>query len=114
MMHHPTIPPVDGVLQRAPTFERIALACAVVGCVGTVLRARWSALASAVAALALFGATVELLIAPGWDSIGSSYRLKWQVWMMGGVASAAMATAVAAVLGWRSTRSLLGPLKRAS
>ncbi len=114
LIHHPLIQPVEDVLQLEPTFERIGLACAVIGCVGTVLRARWSALASAVSALALSGAMIELLTSSGWDSIGPSYRLKWQIWMVGGVATGAMAAAIAAVIGWRSTRSLVGPLQRAT
>jgi hypothetical protein len=100
--------PSDAVLLRS-VCGTIALVCAAAGCIGTVRGARWSAITSAVSALALF-------IALGALSTAQFHRgdaLEWQVHVFGAVGSGAIAATVAAVLGWRTTRSLVGPLQRA-
>lgn len=109
-MSHPIVVGWDDVLRLAPVCERIAVVGAVAACVGTVLRTRWSAIASAVSALALFTAMGDLLVSVDWDTIGPAMRLKLQVAMFGGLGAGAIAAAIAAVLGGRTTRSLVGTL----
>lgn len=103
------VPGPDGALSLRSVSGTIALVCALAGCIGTARRARWSALTSAVSALALFGALTTLTTFP--FNLGDTGEL--QPMPYGAVGSGAIAATVAAVLSWRTTRSLVGPLQRA-
>jgi hypothetical protein len=83
----------------------IAYACAAAACVGTVLRARWSVIASAVSALALFGVMFSEL---GELMMSRSELDVWWVFNFGKISSGAIAASVAAILAWRTTRVATG------
>jgi hypothetical protein len=72
-----------------------------------VLRARWSAIASAVSALALFIMVGELCM---WRSELSG---EWQLFVFANFGGGAIAASVAAILAWRTTRSPVGTLQHA-
>lgn len=82
-------------------YGTIALVCAVASCFGTVHRARWSAISSGVSALALFGALHTLGLWP----FRPDDPLEFQLMEFGTIGSGAIAAMLAAVLGWRTTRS---------
>ncbi len=85
----------DGALSLRSVCGTIVLVGAFAACIGTARRARWSTLTSALSALALFCALLTLTRFPSKLSSG------------------AIAAIVAAVLDWRTTHSLVGPLQRA-
>jgi hypothetical protein len=84
------------------TNATIALVCAAAACIGTVHRARWSAIASAVSALALFG----MMFSELGELVMSRHPLNGY-WLdtFFTVGSGAIAASVAAILCWRTTRS---------
>jgi hypothetical protein len=92
------------------TNATIALVCAAAACIGTVRGARWSAIASAVSALALFG----MMFSELGELVMSRHEFNGY-WLetFGRVASGAIAASAAAFLGWRATRSRVGTLQRA-
>lgn len=88
------------------TSETVALVCAAAACVGIVRRARWSAIASALSALALVGALGDLFM----PTLTGGYAPELQLYPYG---SGAIAATIAAILGWRSTRSRVRTLQPA-
>lgn len=79
----------------------------VAACIGTVVRARWSAIASAVSALALFTMVAELFM---WRS---EFSGDVQLFDIASFAGGAIAASVAAIFAWRTTHSRIGALHHA-
>lgn len=100
-----------GGLSVVFTEETMAMLAVVsaAACIGTVLRARWSAIASAVSALTLFIMVGELCM---WRSELSS-ELQLFVFVLANFGGGAIAATVAAILAWRTTRSTVGTLQHA-
>jgi hypothetical protein len=96
---------IDGWSFVAPAAE-VALVAAIVATVGGILRARWSALASAVSALTLGVALVQVM--PLRFRIGEPL---FHIATLSAIGIGAVAAAVGAVLAWRSARSRLGTLR---
>ncbi len=86
----------------------VAYVCAGTACIGTVLRARWSAIASAVSAVALFGIMFSEL---GELFLSRSELDVWWAYTFGKFGSAATAASVAAILAWRTTRAARGTFR---
>lgn len=97
----------NGDVLLGPTCATITLICTATGCVASVLRARWSAFASALSAIALFVACGELFMM----NFRFDNAFSWQLYLFGAVSTGAVAATVAAVLSWRTTPSLRGTLK---
>ena len=94
--------------EQYETNATIALVCAAAACIGTVYRARWSAIASAVSALALFGMMFTEL-----GELVLSRREFSAYWLdsFATVVSGAIAASVAAILAWRTTRAATGTFR---
>ncbi len=86
----------------------VALLGAAAACIGTVRRARWSTIATVVSTLALFSALHTLSMWP--FTVGDSLQI--QLGAFAQLGSGAIAGTIAAFLGWRTTRSLVEPLRR--
>lgn len=95
----------DGALLVASKCATIAVVAAAAGCIGSVLRARWNAIASTVGALALFGALADL------STSRFNETLPWQLYMFTAISTGAIAAVTAAILGWRATRSGAGTFR---
>ncbi len=89
----------------APAATVAALAAVIATC-GGILRARWSALASAISAATLVFAITEL-----WGLRFAFDHAFFRVYIVGSVASGAVAAAISALLAWRTARSRLGSLQ---
>jgi len=87
----------------------VAFAAAAIATIGGVLRARWSALGSLVAAGTLALAIEELTHLRFRFAYGGLYQLM----TVGLLATGAIASLVAGVLLWRHARSRLGSLRDA-
>ncbi|MEO6777177.1 MAG: hypothetical protein ABI467_29890 [Kofleriaceae bacterium] len=83
----------------------IALFAAVVATTGGVLRARWGAVASLVSAAALGIGVFEFASLPYY------FPLRFQLPVMGLLASGCAAAAIGTVVSWRDARSTLGTLR---
>lgn len=88
------------ILEQYETNATIALVCAAAACIGTVYRARWSAIASAISALALFGMMFtelgELVLSR--NEFNGYWLDRFATYTSG-----AMAATVAAILAWQHT-----------
>jgi len=96
----------DGAWNLVAPAAQVAFGAAVIAAAGGVLRARWSALASAVSALTLGVAVVQLT--------HLRFRVGDELFhleVLATVATGAIAAAAGAVLAWRSARSRLGTLR---
>ena len=96
----------DGAWTFVAPAAQIALVAAIVATAGGVLRARWSALASATSAVTLGIALAELM--PLRFRIGDEL---FHVGTLATVATGALAAAAGAVIAWRTARSRLGTLR---
>jgi hypothetical protein len=86
---------------------RIAFLAAIVATAGGIVRARWGAIASAVSAVSLVVAMVEL-----WPlQLRFPHSDLFQVVISGMLASGVCAAAIGALLAWRGARSSLGTLR---
>lgn len=86
---------------------RIAFFAAIVATAGGIVRARWGAIASAVSAVSLVVAMVEL-----WPlQLRFPRSDLFQVVVSGMLASGVCAAAISALLAWRGARSSLGSLR---
>jgi len=85
----------------------VAFVATLAAGVGTLVRARWAAIAAAAAAPSLAIGIAELRTLP----FPVVERTAAIVERLGGIAAAAVAAAVAAVLAWRGTRAALGTLR---
>ena len=96
----------DGSLPVAPAAN-IALIAAALATAGGVLRARWAAIGSAIAAIAI-GLSLEQM----W---GLRFRFAhpdvYGAFLFSAIGSGAIASAASAVLGWRSAPSRFGSLR---
>jgi hypothetical protein len=81
----------------------------VLAAFGTVLRARWAALASAAGATALVVSAIQC--APFFFMISLHFAMVEWLPIAGMLAAAAAAAAVAAFASWRSARTLVGTLQ---
>ena len=90
----------DGTWYPTPPFAAVALCAAVLGTLGGVMRARWGAVASGIAAAALAGVVITLL--------PLQFKLDQPSYLLAMFASGAVTSAVSARLGWRTARSALG------
>jgi hypothetical protein len=89
------------IFEQYETNATIALVCAAAACIGTVYRAQWSAIASAVSALALFG----MMFTELGEVVMSQHEFDGY-WLdrFATYSSGAIAASVAALLAWRTTR----------
>jgi hypothetical protein len=97
---------IDGTFDFVAPAAQVALVAAIIATAGGVLRARWSALASAVSALTLAIALAEI----------SQLRFRigddlFYVAALAAIGIGAASAAAGAVLAWRSARSRLGTLR---
>jgi hypothetical protein len=94
----------DGSVAFVAPVAVVALVAAMIATVGGILRARWSAAASAVCAATLAFAIVELA---GMRFVFDDAAL-WRVYLLGMVGSGVVAAAASAYLAHRTARSGLG------
>jgi hypothetical protein len=87
----------------------IGVIALVIAASGTVLRARWAAVASAVAAVALIVSAIQC--APFFFTISLHFAMIEWLPIAGMLAAAAVAAAVAAFASWRSARTTVGTLQ---
>jgi hypothetical protein len=87
----------------------IGVIALVIAASGTVLRARWAALASAVGAVALVVSAIQC--APFFFTISLHFAMIEWLPIAGMLAAAAVAAAVAAFASWRSARTTVGTLQ---
>ena len=97
---------IDGTFDFVAPAAQVALVAAIIATAGGVLRARWSALASAVSALTLAIALAEI----------SQLRFRigddlFYAAALAAIGIGAASAAAGAVLAWRSARSRLGTLR---
>lgn len=105
---------VVGLLLTAPgnvvladPWGTLALAAVLVAALGGLVRARWAAIAAALAAFALVQATVGL-----WPlHVRMPSPELWRTMLLGSLVAGAAASAACAVLTWRAARSTLGTLR---
>ena len=92
------------IFEQYETNATIALVCAGAACIGTVYRARWSAIASVVSALALFGMMFTELS----ELVMSQHEFDGY-WFdrFATYSSGAIAASVAAIVAWRTTRAVV-------
>jgi len=97
----------DGSWSPVAPSSLLALFAAIAATCGGLLRARWSAAAAAVVAVALTAVIVEL-----WDlRFRFPHPDAYRAGILILVASGAVAAAAGAVLAWRSARSTLGTVR---
>jgi hypothetical protein len=97
---------IDGTWTFVAPAAQVALVAAIVATAGGVLRARWSALASAVSALTLAIALAQIA--------QLSFRAGDELFHVAALAAigvGAASAAAGAVLAWKSARSRLGTLR---
>lgn len=87
----------------------IALTALVIAVSGTVLRARWAALASGIAAITLVVSAVEC--APFFFMISVHFAMVEWLPFVGMLAAGAIAAGIAGVASWRSARTTMGTLQ---
>jgi hypothetical protein len=87
----------------------VLLLTLVIAVSGTVLRARWAALASTVAAIALVVSAIEC--APFFFMISVHFAMLEWLPMAGMLAVCAIAAGIAAYASWTSARSNVGTLQ---
>jgi hypothetical protein len=96
----------DGAWNFVAPSAQVALVAATIATAGGILRARWSALASAVSAVTLGLALAQLMTL--------RFRVAGELFHVGtlaAVGTGVVGAAVGAVLAWRSARSRLGTLR---
>jgi ABC-type Mn2+/Zn2+ transport system permease subunit len=79
----------------------IAFVCAGAASIGTMVRARWSTMASAISAVALFGIMFSEL---GELFMSRSEFNVWWIYTFGTLCSGAIAATVATFVSWRTAR----------
>ncbi|HTL35880.1 MAG TPA: hypothetical protein VL326_22275 [Kofleriaceae bacterium] len=101
--------PGDGPPYHMAPAGLVAVFALVIAVSGTVLRARWAALASTVAAIALVVSAIEC--APFFFMISVHFAMLEWLPMAGMLAVCAIAAGIAAYASWTSARSNVGTLQ---
>ncbi len=97
----------DGEWVAVAPAAKIALSAAAIATCGGVLRAKWAAAGSAVAAIALAVAIEQM-----WTlRFNFGHREFYRVYLLGSLASGVVASVASALLGWTTARTKLGSLR---
>lgn len=96
----------DGWVPVAPAAE-LAVGAAMLATVGSLLRAKWGALAAAASAIAMTVAVVQL-----WSlTVRMPHPTVYRIELLGMMVAAAIAAATNAAITWRGARGALGTLR---